>query len=201
MCGCALEEARTLGVPDEVMSAVLDQWEITNSEFGGDSDFTAIVQMIETPRRRHRRGRNHERRHPRGLCRPLRRARAHALGELHFRRSARRDDFDLLLRLGDQRPARHLRVRYRLRRGGREGTRAQDHSSGRRGAQGARRAARQSAARDRHPYALGSCRQLRPVPQCALSHPGHRDGLRHRPLHVPPDAAHAVQRARRARRW
>ncbi|HSP49485.1 MAG TPA: NAD(P)-dependent oxidoreductase [Pseudolabrys sp.] len=42
-----VEEARNLGVPDEVMSAVLDQWEITNSEFGGDSDFTAIVQMIE----------------------------------------------------------------------------------------------------------------------------------------------------------
>ena len=43
---CA-EEARNFGVPDQVMSAVLDQWEITNSEFGGDSDFTAIVQMIE----------------------------------------------------------------------------------------------------------------------------------------------------------
>jgi hypothetical protein len=43
---CA-EEARGLGVPDRVMSAVLDQWETTNSEFGGDSDFTVIVQMIE----------------------------------------------------------------------------------------------------------------------------------------------------------
>jgi 3-hydroxyisobutyrate dehydrogenase-like beta-hydroxyacid dehydrogenase len=42
-----VEEARSLGVPDEVMSAVLDQWEITNSEFGGESDFTAIVKMIE----------------------------------------------------------------------------------------------------------------------------------------------------------
>jgi 3-hydroxyisobutyrate dehydrogenase-like beta-hydroxyacid dehydrogenase len=42
-----VEEARNLGVPDEVMSAVLDQWELTNSEFGGDSDFTAIVKMIE----------------------------------------------------------------------------------------------------------------------------------------------------------
>jgi 3-hydroxyisobutyrate dehydrogenase-like beta-hydroxyacid dehydrogenase len=42
-----VEEARNLSVPDEVMSAVLDQWELTNSEFGGDSDFTAIVQMIE----------------------------------------------------------------------------------------------------------------------------------------------------------
>ena len=43
---CA-EEARDLGTPDGVMSAVLDQWETTNSEFGGDSDFTVIVQMIE----------------------------------------------------------------------------------------------------------------------------------------------------------
>jgi 3-hydroxyisobutyrate dehydrogenase-like beta-hydroxyacid dehydrogenase len=43
---CA-EEARELGVPNAVMRAVLDQWEITNSEFGGDSDFTAIVRMIE----------------------------------------------------------------------------------------------------------------------------------------------------------
>jgi 3-hydroxyisobutyrate dehydrogenase-like beta-hydroxyacid dehydrogenase len=42
-----VEEARNLSVPDEVMSSVLDQWELTNSEFGGDSDFTAIVQMIE----------------------------------------------------------------------------------------------------------------------------------------------------------
>lgn len=42
-----VEEAKTLGVPDAVMSAVLDQWEATNSEFGGDTDFTAIVKMIE----------------------------------------------------------------------------------------------------------------------------------------------------------
>jgi len=42
-----VEEARALGVPDAVMSAVLDQWEMTNAEFGGDSDFTAIVKMIE----------------------------------------------------------------------------------------------------------------------------------------------------------
>jgi 3-hydroxyisobutyrate dehydrogenase-like beta-hydroxyacid dehydrogenase len=43
---CA-EEARNLGTPDEVMSAVLDRWELTNTEFGPDSDFTAIVKMIE----------------------------------------------------------------------------------------------------------------------------------------------------------
>jgi 3-hydroxyisobutyrate dehydrogenase-like beta-hydroxyacid dehydrogenase len=42
-----VEEARNLDVPNSVMSAVLDQWETTNTEYGGDSDFTAIVKMIE----------------------------------------------------------------------------------------------------------------------------------------------------------
>ena len=42
-----VEEAKSLDVPNSVMSAVLDQWETTNTEFGGDSDFTAIVKMIE----------------------------------------------------------------------------------------------------------------------------------------------------------
>ena len=41
------EEAKGLDVPSSVMSAVLDQWETTNSEYGADSDFTAIVKMIE----------------------------------------------------------------------------------------------------------------------------------------------------------
>lgn len=40
-------EAKSLGCPNHVMSAVLDQWELTNAEFGGDTDFTVIVQMIE----------------------------------------------------------------------------------------------------------------------------------------------------------
>jgi hypothetical protein len=40
-------EAKALDAPNEVMSTVLDQWEATNSEFGGESDFTVIVQMIE----------------------------------------------------------------------------------------------------------------------------------------------------------
>lgn len=40
-------EAKALDCPNHVMSAVLDQWEATNSEFGGDTDFTVIVQMIE----------------------------------------------------------------------------------------------------------------------------------------------------------
>ena len=43
----ALDEAKALNVPSAVMSAVLDQWETTNAEYGGDSDFTAIVKMIE----------------------------------------------------------------------------------------------------------------------------------------------------------
>ena len=43
---CA-EEAKALGVPDEVMNVVLDQWETTNKEFGADSDLTVIAQMIE----------------------------------------------------------------------------------------------------------------------------------------------------------
>jgi 3-hydroxyisobutyrate dehydrogenase-like beta-hydroxyacid dehydrogenase len=41
------EEARALDVPNEVMHSVLDQWETTNTEYGGDSDFTNIVKMIE----------------------------------------------------------------------------------------------------------------------------------------------------------
>jgi 3-hydroxyisobutyrate dehydrogenase-like beta-hydroxyacid dehydrogenase len=42
-----VEEARGLGVPNAVMTSVLNEWEFTNTEFGGDSDFTAIVKMIE----------------------------------------------------------------------------------------------------------------------------------------------------------
>ena len=42
-----VEQAKSLNVPYSVMSAVLDQWETTNKEFGGDSDFTAIVKMVE----------------------------------------------------------------------------------------------------------------------------------------------------------
>jgi 3-hydroxyisobutyrate dehydrogenase-like beta-hydroxyacid dehydrogenase len=41
------EAAKGLDVPHAVMSAVLEQWEITNTEFGGDTDFTVIMQMIE----------------------------------------------------------------------------------------------------------------------------------------------------------
>lgn len=43
---CA-EEAKALGAPDAVMNVVLDQWETTNSEFGGESDLTVIAQMVE----------------------------------------------------------------------------------------------------------------------------------------------------------
>jgi 3-hydroxyisobutyrate dehydrogenase-like beta-hydroxyacid dehydrogenase len=41
------EEAEALDVPNSVMRAVLNQWETTNKEYGGDSDFTHIVKMIE----------------------------------------------------------------------------------------------------------------------------------------------------------
>jgi hypothetical protein len=42
-----VEEAKGLNVPYSVMRTVLDQWEATSAEFGGDSDFTAIIKMIE----------------------------------------------------------------------------------------------------------------------------------------------------------
>lgn len=41
------DEAKSLGVPHDVMKTTLDDWEATNTEFGGDSDFTSIVKMIE----------------------------------------------------------------------------------------------------------------------------------------------------------
>jgi 3-hydroxyisobutyrate dehydrogenase-like beta-hydroxyacid dehydrogenase len=41
------EEAEALDVPNSVIRAVLNQWETTNKEYGGDSDFTHIVKMIE----------------------------------------------------------------------------------------------------------------------------------------------------------
>jgi hypothetical protein len=41
------DEAGQLSVPSAVMRAVLEQWETTNAEYGADSDFTAIVKMIE----------------------------------------------------------------------------------------------------------------------------------------------------------
>jgi hypothetical protein len=42
-----VEEAKALAVPNDVMSAVLSLWELTNSELGGDKDFTTIVQAVE----------------------------------------------------------------------------------------------------------------------------------------------------------
>ncbi len=40
-------EARALGVPDDVMTAVLGAWETANSEVGGDKDFTTVILPIE----------------------------------------------------------------------------------------------------------------------------------------------------------
>jgi 3-hydroxyisobutyrate dehydrogenase-like beta-hydroxyacid dehydrogenase len=42
-----LAEAKALGVPNEVMSAVLGVWETANAELGGDKDFTTVIQPIE----------------------------------------------------------------------------------------------------------------------------------------------------------
>jgi 3-hydroxyisobutyrate dehydrogenase-like beta-hydroxyacid dehydrogenase len=43
----AVDEAKALGVPTDVMSAVLGCWERGNSEMGGDADFTSVIQPIE----------------------------------------------------------------------------------------------------------------------------------------------------------
>ena len=43
----AMEEAKALGVPNEVMSAVAGAWEAANSEIGGAADFTTVIQPIE----------------------------------------------------------------------------------------------------------------------------------------------------------
>jgi 3-hydroxyisobutyrate dehydrogenase-like beta-hydroxyacid dehydrogenase len=43
----AVAEAKDLGVPNDVISKVLDAWETTNTEYGADSDFTSIVKMVE----------------------------------------------------------------------------------------------------------------------------------------------------------
>jgi len=42
-----LEEAKALGVPNDVMSAVARLWELTAAEIGADKDFTTIVQPVE----------------------------------------------------------------------------------------------------------------------------------------------------------
>jgi 3-hydroxyisobutyrate dehydrogenase-like beta-hydroxyacid dehydrogenase len=43
----ALEEAKALGVPADVMSVVASAWETANREIGGEADFTTIVQPVE----------------------------------------------------------------------------------------------------------------------------------------------------------
>lgn len=43
----ALDEAKSLGVPDDIMKAVGRAWEAAFSEIGPDKDFTTIVQPIE----------------------------------------------------------------------------------------------------------------------------------------------------------
>jgi hypothetical protein len=41
------EEAKALGVPGDVMSAVLKVWEQAIAEIGADRDFTTVIQPIE----------------------------------------------------------------------------------------------------------------------------------------------------------
>jgi len=43
----AVDEAKALGVPMDVMNAVLGCWERGNSEMGGEADFTTVIQPIE----------------------------------------------------------------------------------------------------------------------------------------------------------
>jgi 3-hydroxyisobutyrate dehydrogenase-like beta-hydroxyacid dehydrogenase len=43
----ALEEAKALDVPNDVMRVVAAAWETANSEIGGEADFTTIVQPVE----------------------------------------------------------------------------------------------------------------------------------------------------------
>ena len=68
---------------------------------------------------------------------------------------------------------------------------------GRRGAEGDRHPARRGHRRHHQPPALRPLRQPRPVPARPLSPAGPRDGLRHRPLHVPRAPAHPVRGGRR----
>lgn len=42
-----LDEARTLGVPNGVMSAVAALWETATDEIGGENDLTTIIQPVE----------------------------------------------------------------------------------------------------------------------------------------------------------
>jgi 3-hydroxyisobutyrate dehydrogenase-like beta-hydroxyacid dehydrogenase len=42
-----LEEAKVLGVPNDVMSVVARLWELTAAEIGADKDFTTIIQPVE----------------------------------------------------------------------------------------------------------------------------------------------------------
>ena len=60
-------------------------------------------------------------------------------------------------------------------------------------AEGDRRRARRRARRDPVAHALRPLRQLRSVPARALSRAGHRDGVLHRPVHVPCGTARAVR--------
>ncbi len=42
-----LDESETLGVPNDIMSAVVRAWQTTQSEIGADKDFTTVVMPLE----------------------------------------------------------------------------------------------------------------------------------------------------------
>jgi hypothetical protein len=42
-----LEEANALGVPHEVMQVIVNAWQTTQDQIGGDKDFTTVVQPLE----------------------------------------------------------------------------------------------------------------------------------------------------------
>ena len=92
-----------------------------------------------------------------------------------------------------------LRHRHRVLRGDRAAARAPDHPQPKGWPRRARHRCRAGRGRGRHPPALRSRRQFRDLPARHLPPPGPRDGLRHRALHVPPAAAHAVRRRERHR--
>ena len=74
-----------------------------------------------------------------------------------------------------------------------------DREADRRRAEGDRHRARQGRERHHLASALRPLRQLRHLPERALPPAGHRDGLRDRPLHVPPAPARPVRGGGRGR--
>ena len=58
-----VEESKTLGVPNEIMSVMQSAWQTAQNEIGGDKDFTTIVQPLERRAGVEGEGRNRHRVH------------------------------------------------------------------------------------------------------------------------------------------